>query len=359
MLAWGQVGIAEQAGEVQLEGLVLAEFDRPGGRRQHGGRLVGATHHPAQALARHHTLAIGGLDQQIPGSAIGAAGGAHQVTIAEAQPGPGLAQGVGEGEAVLERVAGIGVLETGAQVQVHAAAVAQAAIAQAGHDLGTVIAGSHQGLHGERGTGFGAGAAAVAADRLHLQGHGPGLVRTRSPGHPRPIGGPQGERCRPIASRGPSRGIEAQVSPYLGGAIPTHEAAPVRPRAIPLQAEAIAELLLRGVALQLGRNHAAGAHQQGHGRVLLGDQIAAAEQGDLGQNATQHLEAAGLSRCPAAIGLLDAAGNQGEGQVLVEVGEIHLQLREPAGVHPPGLGDLAIGQGVVNPLGGLAEGGAL
>ena len=358
MLAWGQVGIAEQAGEVELEGLVLAEFDRPGGRRQHGGRLVGAAHHPAQALARHHTLAIGGLDQEIPGPAIGAAGGAHQVTIADAQPGPGLAQGVGEGEAVLERVAGIGVLETGAQVQVHAAAEIQAAIAQAGHHLGTVIAGSHQGLHGERGTGFGAGAAAVTADRLHLQGHGPGLVRTGSPGHPRPIGGPQGERCGPIASRGPSRGIEAQVAPYLGGAIPPQEAAPVRPRAIPLQAEAIAELLLGGVALQLGRNHAAGAHQQGHGRVLLGDQIAAAEQGNLGQDPTQHLEAAGLSRCPAAIGLLDAAGNQGEGQVLVEVGEIHLQLREPAGVHPPGLGDLAIGQGDVDPLGGLAEGGA-
>ena len=199
--AWGQVGVAEQGGEVQPEGLVLADFDRPGGRRQHGGRLARAAHHPAQALAGHHTLAIGGLDQQIPGAAIGAAGGAHQVTIAEAQPGSGLAQGVGEGEAVLERVTGIGVLETGAQVQVHAAAEAQAAIAQAGSHLGTVIDGSHQGLHRERGTGFLAGAPAVAADRLHLQGHGSGLVRTGSPGHPRPIGGPQGERCRPIACR--------------------------------------------------------------------------------------------------------------------------------------------------------------
>ena len=117
---------------------------------------------------------------------------------------------------------------------------------------------------------------------------------------------------------------------------------------IPLQGDPIAEHLLLDVALQLGLNDAAGARQQGHGGVFVGNQIATAEQGDLGQG-THHLEAEGLTGgWQAGNGLLGAAGNQGKGQVLEEIGQIDLQLSEPAGVvHQPALGGVVPGDGLV------------
>ena len=128
---------------------------------------------------------------------------------------------------------------------------------------------------------------------------------------------------------------------------------------ITAQGDSIAELLPLHVALQPAIDHSARCPQQGHRCVLGGDEVATAQQGNAGQGATQHPEIESGTFGLVAVAALDAARNQGQVQVAVEIGQPHLQFSQAAGVEAPGRGCCPVGAGQVDPFSGLAEGRVL